>query len=177
MGWDETGTLDKSETILEIDERMPEFAIKKISGIDEYLEFINSHDFTVFISMMDEASNRLQDSTKEKLKALGLQTEWTDRYRKPYIAVIDKNIVVEELAAETATGAPLKADGAVGNITYHIISASPENDGGWNGSIVLNDRECSKNSRGLNIVVVKDGRVIDSAVFDTYADGNAKARR
>ena len=178
MGWDETGALDKPESILTIDEGMPEFEIKKISGIDEYLEFIKGSDFTVFISVRDEASNNLSDSTKDILRSLNLTTEWNDEMRrKAYIAIFDRDHVITEMVAKERTGEPLMVTGNIDGISYSVLSAGYENDGGADSSIIMDGIEWSRKSRGFNIAVLFDGKVVDSVGFDTWADGNAKAVR
>lgn len=182
LGLDETGIVaDKMQydSIMGLDENLPQFAIKRIQGIDEYLDYIREHeDFTVFIAVQDEASNKLKDSTKEKLRALGLTTDWNqDRYRKAYIAVVEGDHVIEEIAAAEKTGAGLTTSGTMDGTSYRISSSGWENEGGSNCSIVLNDKEWAKNKRGFNFVVVAGERVVDSVAFDTCSEADPVGQR
>lgn len=110
----ETGVVENREVydmLMNLDSSVLPFSIKKISAIDEYLEFVRDEGLTVIIAVRDEAAGKLQNSTKEQLKELGLQTDWNDRYRKAYIAVIEGTTVVEEIAAAEKTGAGLTTSG------------------------------------------------------------------
>ena len=180
LGLDETGIVagrTQYEAIMALDENLPQFAIKRIETIDEYLDYIREQKLTVFISAQDEASNKLQPSTQEKLEKLGLTTDWENMVRKAYIAIVKANTVVEELAATETTGAPLKIEGKLETIQYNVLSAGYENDGGRNSSIILNGYEYSKNRRGLNMVTMLNERIIDSVSFDTYGEEHATAKR
>ena len=67
--------------------------------------------------------------------------------------------------------------GTVGDMEYTITSAGFENDGGSASSIKLNDKEWSRNRRGLNVVVMAEDKVVDSVSFDTCGENEAKAKR
>lgn len=74
--------------------------LKKETDIYRYLEALKEERYSIFIAVMDEASNSLNQELLQKLKELGLQNSLEGEYRSSYYAVIDRNKVIgEELGA------------------------------------------------------------------------------
>lgn len=150
--------------------------LHEVMDIDEYLSLLNDSDLMLFISVKDEASKALRDSTKRCLQDLGFKKEWnaeTD-FRKGYIGVKTDEGVTEE------TGTKIKISGRFRNKnnSYEITSSGNKTEGVINSSIILDGKEQAVNSRGLNIVVYDAvlHRVIDSVAFDTYCDSAPKRK-
>ena len=134
------------------------------SYLHEYLQALKGRNITIFITVRDEATNSLTGKLLEDLKEIGVRTDLKGKYRYSYYAVITQGDSVEGLSnTETITYA-----GQLGNIEYSIIS------GGYAvgniSSILINGMEYSKNTRGMNFVILDNatGTVIDSVSFDTY---------
>lgn len=146
--------------------------------LSSYLDLLLGADdgYTIIVSVRDEAVSGLNEELRKKLKALGFQSDLTpDNAGHHSLIGVRQNgrMVHEELSEgiddperdmlEFRSSMP---DG----IKYYVKSA------GWyagnTSSIIIDGVEKSKNSRGLNIVVYDSisGRVVDSIVFNTYAD-------
>lgn len=130
----------------------------------EYLIGLSERkDATIFLSIRDEGTNALTGTIIEDLKSLGLCTDLRGKYRNSYYAVISPEGIAEELSVDRA----VSQSGSAGGVEYSITSAGFET--GNISSIKINGTEYSKNGRGMNIVVVENGSVVDSVAFDTYA--------
>ena len=114
-------------------------------------------DYSFIISIKDDAFSGWNEDLTASLKELGLEGGFT--YRESYIAVVENG----EIKNEQVGHDPLEySDG-----TISVTSAGME--AGNYSSILVNGNEYSKQGRGLNIVVLKDGEVIDSVNFDTWS--------
>ena len=150
--------------------------LKEVTNPDEYLSLLKDPDYMVFISVKEEASSALRESTKKSLQELGLKKEWdaeTD-FRKSYIGIITDEGITEE------TGEAIRAAGRFRNKnnSYEVTSIGYGKEGEPCSSIIIDGKEQSVNSRGLNIVVYDTvlRKVIDSVTFDTYSDSSAKRK-
>ena len=119
--------------------------------------------------MKDDATAHLSDETIELLRKMGLEANLRDQFQCSFLAIIaGGNAIVErkgyQLFEETGT---LSRE-----CSYYLKS------GGYNYdntcSIMINGTEYARNGRGLNIVVFDhvNNTVVDSVVFDTWAEGN-----
>ena len=155
------------------------FSLTQIVDIDEYLHAVNRPNFIVMISVKDEAVNGLKDSTKDILTEIGLTACWDKdtMYRHAYYAVIKDGTILEKQAKEKG-GEPITTEGSFNKLRNHytIKSAGYEDMGGSYSSIIIDGKEYSLNSRGLNIVVYDKYlcKVVDSVCFDTYGDSSIK---
>ena len=119
----------------------------------------------MFISLRDNAVSGLTDEMKEALKGLGLETDWSNKLRWSYYAVILPGETVIEKASKdalTITG------GFRDNRSVYTIT-SKGYDIGNEATITMDGAAYPKNGRGFNIVVYNNAisKVIDSVRFDT----------
>ena len=123
-------------------------------------------DKTIFISASDEMSSALSDKEKERLKALGLQTNFSDCYRKSYLAVIENGTVIYETSSDDKLSYSSEITGT--NIPYSLVSSNYNT--GSCAEIVINNTNYARNTRGFNIVVYDTDTqmVLDSVSFDTF---------
>ena len=100
------------------------------------------------------------------MKKLGLNFELAGQYRASYLAVITEEDVYEDIGKERLEYYGTVRDGIV---RFELASAGAES--GDVSSIKIAGEECSKNQRGLNIVVYDNllKRKVDSVAFDTFA--------
>lgn len=133
------------------------------SNLHEYLQSLTGGDRTIFIAIKDEGTGALTPTIIEDLSALGAKINLTGKSKNSYYAVLSPNGSIEDISASSS----VSRTGSVGGVDYSIFSAGA--DTGNDSSIVINGTEYSKNVRGLNIVVVENGTVVDSVGFDTYS--------
>lgn len=133
-------------------------------NLNQYIERIeNLNDFIIVISAKDEPA--LNIGGFESKKILGINCNI--KFRDSYIAIIDKkrNFVYENSSCQKIEYAY-----KVGNSKINVVSA------GWNAgnfsSIKVNEKEYSKNNRGLNIVLFNSETLefVDSINCDTFGD-------
>lgn len=130
-----------------------------------YLKRLKMENRTFIISIKDDGVSRMKYAEKDALQKLGCESDFSDKVRYSYIAVFEQGeCKYEEFSQNRLELNGVFSDGS----TYNIIS------GGYNvgsiSSIVINGQEYSMNRRGMNIVVVEDGKVIDTVAFDTNFD-------
>lgn len=144
-----------------------------ITNINEYLEAIGDENYTVFIAAKDDATARLTEDTKQKLRNLGLKYDLTDKYRWSYAAVISPENGIAECLEDGKT-ATLAGSIRDKNTFYSISSCGYK--AGSKSSITIDGTEYCRNTRGLNIVVYDNKlmKVIDKVTFDTWGDSSAK---
>ena len=118
----------------------------------------------------------MSDKTQAALNLLGLKESLIGKTQHAYIAVIDRGKVIQEELAATSSN-KIIADGTISNnLHFHVESAGlPAGDF---CSIIINEYQYAVNKRGLNFVVYdnKSGKVVDSVVFDTWAENNPAFR-
>jgi len=126
----------------------------KVTDIYEYLTELKNYSF--IISVSDEAAGAWNEKLQQLLEKAGLNGGF--KYRDSYVAVVEDGKVV----CEQVSHAPLEYK--KGNV--YVSSAGF--DTGRAGSIIsIDDIDYSMKGRGLNIVALVDGNVIDSVAFDT----------
>ncbi len=136
-------------------------------NFDIYLDWLKtlkeSGDYVIFISARDDMSESLEDESVTRLRALGLEADFKNAYRKSYLAVIEGEKVDEEISDEMLVKKGVTPDGK----KYGLGSAGYET--GNTSSVMIDGEEYSVNKTGFNIVVysVKTGEVINSTEFNT----------
>ena len=139
-----------------------------IDDLESYLAMIPDDDCTVFMAVKEDASAQMPEGAKEQLKRLGLNTQWNeDMYRQPYIAVLSPDRKIEgAMGYQSYTSRFEGGRYDVQSIGYQEGNAA---------SILINGKEYSLKSRGLNIVVYShyQDKVIDSVNFDTHVGADA----
>lgn len=143
---------------------------------DTYIDILMKEhkDNMIFIAASDDMAEGLNETDVNLLRQLGLQTDFSNAFRKSYVAVIDNG----EVAYEALSNRSLNYKGRCKETkkTYELYSS------GWwtspTASIKIADDELAINSRGLNIVVYDDekGLVLDSVCFDTYEQEHTAVR-
>ena len=137
---------------------------------DNMYNYINSlkknmSNVTVTITVKDTPGMSITPALNEKLRQLGINTDLTDKHWCGYSAIIHNGQVVGEACKYDE-----KVSLTFKNDEIDIVAVSgPLHDGNVS-SVVINNKECSVNSRGLNIVVCNSdtGALIDSVCFDTH---------
>lgn len=129
----------------------------------DFLINVLKNEVVLFMSVKDEATRGMIEIIIDDMKALGIKTDLTDKYRQSFYAVIAYDFLIEELSQEA-----LVKKGEIDGIAFEIMSAGKTV--GDCSSIILNGVEYSNNGRGLNIVVYdrKKGKVVDSFSIDTF---------
>lgn len=138
--------------------------------LHQYLQSLKGTGKTIFIAVKDEGTDALTETIMEDLRTLGIHTNLIGKHRNSFYAVISPEGVIEEIGAEKA----ISHTGVINSVEYTIRSAG-YNVGNYS-SIMLNGTEYSRNVRGLNIVVVENGEVVDSVGFDTFSQEMAVTR-
>lgn len=143
-----------------------------ITDVDQYLEAIKDDRYTVFLSVYNDATLGLKESTKKALANLGLQKDLTGKYQWSYSAVISpEHGVLEELNENY----PAVIRGSICNKRSLFTVSSSGALAGSSSIIQIDERSYSRGSRGMNIVVYDNqiGEVIDSVAFDTHGESGA----
>ena len=131
-----------------------EYLVKLRALMDSY------EDTIIIISAKDEASNALTKTLVADMRALGLETDLTGKFRNSFYAVITPEGVKEEVSTEA-----LAYSGDYYGFEYSVVSAGFTV--GNTSSIIINGNEYSKKTRGLNFAVLNNG-VIEAVSFDTF---------
>lgn len=146
--------------------------LSHISDFKEYLKAVKDPNYTVFISVRDDATAGFTDELKLALKEYGLETDFNEKYRCSYYAVVIPGEDIIEKAGEEA----LTRTGSFrnGRSVYKITSQGYYVGG--TATIEIDGGEYSKNGRGFNFVVYDNEtmKVIDQVCFDMgVTNGNA----
>ncbi|MCD8082491.1 MAG: hypothetical protein LUE86_02915 [Clostridiales bacterium] len=139
----------------------------------EYISYLmEQDDYVIFISAKDEASSKLTQTQRDMFASMGLEKLSTLGYRASYLTVIDEGEIVVELTKEdpgsNEEGQESKYRGSLDNgVEYEITSGG--HFLGNTSSVLIDGKNYSKNSKGLNMVVYdkKLEEVIDHVCFDT----------
>ena len=138
------------------------------TGLCRYLRRLNDPDLIVFISVLGEGALRLNGTHRQLFARLGLDMYLLGSHNAGYAAISDGGKkVFEECSARRIDHVQ-----SVGELGVRLIS-----EGGDDGvsSVMLDGKEWSPRSQGMNIVVYSKKRrhVIDSVCFNTFADLSA----
>lgn len=136
----------------------------KITNLYTYLYQLQGKTF--IITVYDDASVSWNDNLQSLLERCGLKGGFG--YRDSYIGFVDKGkVVYENFGHETL-------EYFNGQNIY--VRSSGYEHGVTNSIISVDGIDYSIKSRGLNIVVLNDGKVIDSVSFDTWSDSLSCSR-
>ena len=134
--------------------------INEITDIYQYLYELKKNQYSFAISAMDDASTSWNEILQESLEKFNLTEEF--HYRDSYIAIVECGNKIYEKAVYTS----MEFSGNIDNQALYIKSSG--HDSTSDCVIEINHCDYSQKGRGLNIVVLKDGKVIDSVNFDTW---------
>ena len=138
--------------------RHEEKTINEITDLYEYLDALKGYSFV--ISVRDDAHTHWDETLQQLLEGLGLSGGF--EYRDSYIAVVDNEGKVYETVGE-----PIAEYKGVFQGHDLSVRSSGYNNGAIS-EIVIDGIDYSQSGRGLNIVVLKDGDIVDSVNFDTW---------
>lgn len=132
----------------------------------EYLEDATNPNYITILSIKDEGVAAINDTIANEFYRMGFREDFRDKLRMSYIGVINSEKVIFEKFSEEAQEITMEIDGVLLNV------ASAGYEKGNYSSIIIDGKEYSVNSRGLNIVVYDKtlGRVIGSICFDTHGN-------
>lgn len=136
------------------------------TDIDDYLTMLKKlDDCVILVVAQDEASNAMSDSTKEKLKELGLENDWTGKFRYSYYGVVSPDSIVEDTGLTT-----LQYYGTMEDGTLFMLRSSGFGTEDWGCNINIDGEDYALHQRGLNFAVydLSLGRVVDHSAFDTF---------
>ena len=151
--------------------------LEQQTGVRKYLsELLSKNDYTIFITVKDDAASSLSKRQKEGFTSKGLNELAKLTLRDSYLAVIENGTIVTEQVIkqeedQSENGAePLTYTGHLPDGTAYTLTSG----GLYTGNIsscVIGGTEYSMDQRGLNIVVYdqKLQKVVDSTYFDTCA--------
>ena len=149
-------------------------SLGRITDVDEYLDAVRDGLYAVALAVKGDAAEGMRDSTKAKLKALGLRQEWTPETMsgKSYIGIVSDSGIVEK------SGGPVAASGLFRNgySRYAVSSAGTDDEGGAACSINIDGKEYALTARGLNMVVydLPTRKVVDRVCFEPSRQYAAK---
>ena len=135
-----------------------------ISDFNEYFKAVRSPYYSVFISVREDAVTGITDEMKQTLKDFGLKTDFSDKRRCSYYAVIlPGQAPIEKTSKEALT---ITGGFRNGRSVYKIVSQGYY--AGKASIIEIDGVGYSRNGRGFNIVVYDNSsmKVIDRVRFD-----------
>ncbi|WP_051639540.1 sulfatase-like hydrolase/transferase [Succinivibrio dextrinosolvens] len=120
------------------------------------------NDKTIVFAVKGEATKAVSEQLIDKLHKLGIQTDLTQNYGNSFISIISDGKVFEESSKDL-----IEKKISINNLDIECVSGGIS---GNQASIILNNKEYSKNKRGINVVVYdhKLEKVISSESFDTH---------
>ena len=138
-----------------------DFVLHNETDLETYLGMLEDDRYTVMLSAKEGIGTELSEECVGKLKGLGLSSDWNMIQKKGYLGMIEKG----KIRLDEATNEEYR--GSFRNGVMRLVMSS-----GNKASIKINEKEQSKNLRGLNIVVYNNDRkcVIDSVNFDTFEE-------
>lgn len=160
--------VDGEERRYQIGELSGDFELYENNFI-RYLNLLAKKEYTVFMSVRDEAATALNQEALDAMRQLGLQLSLEGEVRSSYYAVVDNGkVIAEQLSKERISQEGILEDEET---TYGIMSSGFET--GSDCSIKVNGKEYAIGKRGINIVVYDktSDELIDSVCFDTYSGG------
>lgn len=146
--------------------------IRKIDNIDEYFDYLNGKDCTVFIAVQDIQGYSLTKETLEKIKQIGFDENLDlllEHEYHSFLGIVNNGqIVTEKIGGDEYLTYSDDAQADWGNVWMESGTL-------YNGNcavINIGDGHYSAHGRGLNIAVWDHaaGRVIDAVSFDTHTD-------
>ncbi len=135
---------------------------------------LDDGDYTIFISVKDDAASSLTEEQRAYFNSIGLTKLSELTYGCSYIAVIDNGEVITEEYQKDPGEKNAKYDLISYSGTLHNGTAYTVVSGGYHmgnkSSIIIEDTERSSNKRGLNIAIYDNEmqRYVTNANFDTW---------
>lgn len=143
------------------------YSLKGIFDFETYLANLRMlKDVLIFIAIKDNAGKNFTYTAVKYWKALGLKTDIDILGWNSYLAIIDNDKVIYEVAGQRED--PSEYCTTFDGIEVKMYSKS-YNKGNL-ASILFDGKECAVNGRGINIVVYDklNRQICDSVAFDTF---------
>ena len=138
-----------------------------VKDLREYIPMLKDDRYSVLISVRGDASAGMDGETARALMDLGLSEDLRTLDGDAYVAVIDGGeVIVEERDEDSVWD---RGSIREGKTFYHVDSSgAPGEYGAWS-SIRVDEEERSRDSDGINIVVIlrENCACLDSVCFDT----------
>lgn len=145
---------------------MNDVSLSHITDIFEYLDALKkgADRYLIFISAKEEAAAALDKNLIDSLRTLKLDVLLENQKEASYLAILNGTEITERAGYEQ-----LDISGNTGEISYRLLSGGLKN--GNISSVLIDEKEYSRNSRGLNIVVysIETKRILDTVTFDTHS--------
>lgn len=166
--------LERYQNVLNIMQTKVELlsAIDFETYIDELCKVDTSQN-TIFIAVNDDGFDSLTEKQYAKLSQLGLSSDFEDKFRYSYVAVINNQKITEKLSDIQIEIEDLLENGD----SYKISSGGYLS--GISASMLLNGVENVQGGRGFNIIVYnkKYREILSNVFFDTYNEANPHTGR
>ncbi|MDQ3291270.1 MAG: hypothetical protein M3Q05_08280, partial [Bacteroidota bacterium] len=138
--------------------------------LKDFVQKRSKENLIIFLSAMDEASNKLPREFVDYLKKYGSHID-TLPYRGSYGAVLFNGKIAEAINGSgpvTLNSKNLKDNPVNRKVSFQVFSAGQPF--GNNSSIIINNFDYSIKGRGLNIVVfdTQANEVTDIVCYDTH---------
>ena len=137
-----------------------------------------SPKYIIIIAVCDTgAADYFTPECADMMMDLGLKINMVERYRQPYIAIIENgNILVEKVSENTEV--PLYIEGSLNDHTIQVYSAgfNYQHGIGCGAMVLIDGADYLVGGRGFNFLVFdkKQDRIVDSCAFDTFNMGRCK---
>ena len=166
---------EKYDDIVKVMEQ--KIALIKAVNLNQYLDTLlnlEKEENTIFISVCDEASNKLSDNSQNILNSIGFNVNLKDQYGISYYGVMDDGKIIAENSSQNGG----HINGKLNDNTEFQISSGGSNSE-QSASIIISGQEYVQGGRGLNIVVYnkKNKEILSSVFFDTYSEENPNTAR
>ena len=135
--------------------------LTKIKDVHTYFDYLKKNKCSFVISVRDDAATSIGVSLRRRLNEIGLVRKI--HFRDSYIAVVENGNVKFENSGQNILSYSGECDG----LLAYVESAG----GNWESysKIIVDDIDYSKNLRGMNIIVINNGNIIDAVNFDTWS--------
>ena len=151
--------------------------VKKLRTEYDFLRYLQLlkeiiHNYVIFITVCDTgAAPYYTPEHAAAMAELGLKINMLQRYRQPYIAVIDHGKVIREICSEKLDE-PLTLEGKINNHDIWIYSAgfNYQVGIGTGAYVCIDGANFLRGCRGFNFLVfdVEKDEIIDTRGFDTF---------
>ena len=154
--------------------------IEKLTKQTNFLDYLRAlkeclPHYVVFIAVNDTGA--AQYFTAEHATAmaeLGLKVNMTNRYRQPYIAIIDKGRVAKEIVS-AKLDEPLTVSCKLGkhNVLVYSAGFGCQKGAGMDAMVMIDGADYMRGGRGFNFLIfdADNDEILDNRSFDMYDEG------
>lgn len=159
--WDDYWIYPPNELYNKVKDRYPKSANEMLLTFhpESLISFVsNRKDKTILMSVKDEARHKLSDDFKQYMTERGSKIDQL-KFRGSYAAILQQDLVVAE---------KMSSDEVVNLQKDSIYIESAGRLAGNFSSIKISEIEYSPAKRGINLVVLDKGKVIETINYDTF---------